>query len=87
MSYRGTVRFQQMTGRMARALPEPAVPAGPARGTRVRLVRCSDPYTKLRPGALGTVSFVDALGTVHIDWDSGSNLGLVPGEDAWEIVG
>ena len=55
-------------------------------GDRVRLVRCTDPYTRLRPGALGTVSVVDDLGTVHVRWDDGGNLGLVPGEDSWEAV-
>ena len=51
------------------------------KGTRVELVYTSDPYTKLSPGTKGTVSFVDAMGTVFIDWDNGSGLGIVPGED------
>jgi hypothetical protein len=55
-------------------------------GDRVRLVRCTDPYTKLQPGDEGTVTFVDDTGTVFVRWDSGSGLGLVPGEDAWEVV-
>jgi Domain of unknown function (DUF4314) len=55
-------------------------------GRRVRLVRCTDPYTKLAPGDEGTVSFVDSMGTVFVKWDSGSNLGLIPGEDRWEYV-
>jgi len=52
-------------------------------GDRVVLVATTDPWTRLRPGAVGTVGFVDSLGTVHVDWDSGSRLGLVPGEDHW----
>jgi hypothetical protein len=55
-------------------------------GDRIKLVRTSDPYTDLRPGALGTVTFIDSLGTVCVLWDSGSTLGMVPGEDAFEIV-
>jgi hypothetical protein len=55
-------------------------------GDRVRLIRCNDPYTRLAPGDLGTVTLVDDLGTVHVDWDSGSRLGLVPGEDWWEVA-
>lgn len=55
-------------------------------GQRVRLIATSDPYTTLRPGVLGTVAFVDDLGTVHVDWDTGSNLGLIPGEDSWETL-
>lgn len=56
------------------------------RGSRVRLVRSTDPYTRLAPGELGTVSLVDDVGTVHVHWDSGSNLGLVPDADVWETV-
>ena len=55
-------------------------------GKRVRLVFCNDVYTRLTPGALGTVSLVDDVGTVHVNWDDGSHLGLVPGEDRWEVV-
>jgi len=32
------------------------------------------------------VQVVDDLGTLHVRWDSGENLGLVPGEDEWEVV-
>lgn len=53
-------------------------------GERVRLIRCTDPHTSLRPGDTGTVVSVDPLGTVHVRWDNGSTLGLVPGEDEWE---
>jgi hypothetical protein len=61
-------------------------PAGEVRGTRVRFVYSSDPYTRLASGTLGTVVFVDDLGTVHVKWDDGSGLGLVPSEDIWAVV-
>ena len=51
------------------------------KGDRVRLIRTSDAYTSLLSGAQGTVRRIDALGTVHVNWDSGSRLGLVPGEE------
>lgn len=50
-------------------------------GTRVELVRMEDPYTRLKPGDRGSVSMVDDTGTVFVDWDSGSTLGVVFGED------
>ena len=56
------------------------------KGDRVRLVRTGDPYTTLVCGDLGTVGFIDSLGTVHVDWDCGYKLGLVPGEDSWVIL-
>lgn len=55
-------------------------------GRRVRLVSCEDPYTNLKPGSEGTVLFVDAVDTVHVDWDNGSALGLVEGVDQWRFI-
>ena len=51
-------------------------------GTRVKLVKMDDPYnTVLHPGEMGTVIFVDDIGTIHVEWDCGSSLGIVYGED------
>ena len=58
----------------------------PTVGTRVRLVSCSDPYTHLPAGAYGTVRFVDDVGTVHVAWDNGAQLGMVRGYDRYEVV-
>ncbi len=57
-----------------------------SKGDRIKLLFTSDPYTQLKPGATGTVSFIDSIGTVHVTWDNGNRLGLVPGEDQWEII-
>ena len=51
------------------------------KGARVVLVRMNDPYTKLRPGDLGTVDFIDDAGSIFCVWDNGSTLGVVFGED------
>jgi hypothetical protein len=50
-------------------------------GARVELVSMNDPYTTLGSGDFGTVDFVDDAGGVHIDWDSGSSLAAIHGED------
>lgn len=50
-------------------------------GTRVELVELNDPYRLLPAGLQGTVSCVDDTGTIHVDWDNGSHLGVVYGED------
>lgn len=49
------------------------------KGDRVRFLGFGepDPYSRLRPGTEGTVSTVDDLGTVHVDWDDGGRLGMV----------
>lgn len=37
-------------------------------------------------GTEGTVQYVDDAGTIHVHWDTGGSLGLVPGADEWELV-
>jgi hypothetical protein len=50
-------------------------------GTRVELLRMNDPYSRLKPGDTGTVTGVDDIGTIHVNWDCGSTLGIAYGED------
>lgn len=58
----------------------------PRVGRRVRLLYCDDVYSYNPAGLEGTVTFVDGTGTIHVSWDNGSTLGLVPGADRWEEV-
>lgn len=55
-------------------------------GKRVRLIHTSDQYTLLKPGNEGKVVFIDDIGTVFVDWDDGSSLGMVAGEDKYEVL-
>ena len=49
-------------------------------GTRVKLVEMND--IQAPPiGTLGTVMYVDDIGTIHIKWDNGSTLGASYPED------
>lgn len=50
-------------------------------GTRVMLLKMDDPYSKLKTGDKGTVRYIDDMGTIHVNWDCGSSLGVVFGED------
>ena len=51
------------------------------KGTRVKLISLEDPYSRLPEGTKGTVDAVDDIGTIHVRWDNGSGLGIVPGVD------
>lgn len=53
-------------------------------GDRVRLVVCTDPFTTLQPGTKGTVTFTDSSGTIHIHWDNGHQLGVIP--EAGDVI-
>lgn len=37
-------------------------------------------------GSKGRVITVDDMGTIHTEWENGSNLGLIPGEDRWKVL-
>lgn len=56
------------------------------KGDRVRLLWTDDKYTANPPGLEGTVTFIDSMGTLHVTWDNGSRLGLIPGIDRWEPI-
>lgn len=45
-----------------------------------------DDNVTVPPGTEGTVTDVDDGGTVHVRWDNGRRLGLLPGRDEWEAL-
>lgn len=57
-----------------------------SKGTRIRLNHMDDPYHPVADGTLGTVEHVDDAGQIHMKWDDGGGLALVPDEDDFEII-
>lgn len=55
-------------------------------GTRVKLVQMDDPQAP-PIGTLGTVKGVDDTGSIMVNWDNGSSLNVVYGEDKVIILG
>ena len=53
--------------------------------TRVRLFSMTG-APQMQEGLTGTVRFVDDIGSIHVDWDNGSTLALIPDEDDFEIL-
>ena len=49
-------------------------------GTRVRLIRMNDPQAPPL-GTKGTVTGVDDMGSLLVDWDNGSHLNVIHGVD------
>ena len=50
-------------------------------GTRLLLNSMNDPYAPVPPGTRGTVDFVDDAGQIHMKWDNGRTLAILPSED------
>lgn len=50
-------------------------------GMRVRLVSMVDDPNPITAGTEGTIRLVDDAGIIHVNWDNGRTLGLIPGVD------
>lgn len=55
-------------------------------GTRIELLSTMDDMQAVEKGTRGTVIGVDDIGTVHMKWDNGRGLGLIPGEDEFKVL-
>ena len=55
------------------------------KGTRVELHHMDDPFAP-PSGTKGTVMFVDDIGQIHVKWENGSSLALIPNVDSFSKV-
>jgi len=55
-------------------------------GTRIKLIEMYDDYAPVESGTEGTVNFVDDAGQIHMTWDNGRTLALVPEYDKFNII-
>lgn len=57
------------------------------KGKRIQVIEMGqDEPNPLKEGEKGTVVFTDDLGTIHVKWDSGRTIGLVPESDSFKII-
>ena len=57
-----------------------------SKGARIKLIKMNDPYAPVPPGTLGTVKHIDSAGQLHMEWDNGRTLALVPGVDRFYVI-
>jgi hypothetical protein len=62
-------------------LPAPHPP-----GTRIRLLEMPDDPCPVEPGTEGTVEAGNG-GQMHVRWDNGRTLMVLPGVDRYEVIG
>ena len=56
------------------------------KGTKIKLTADIDDIQPIQAGMIGTVLYVDDIGTIHMSWANGRSLGIIPGIDSFEIV-
>lgn len=58
----------------------------PKPGVRVELISMDDVYSNLKEGDRGTITKVSPNGDIQVNWDNGSRLSLLPGEDSFILL-
>lgn len=56
------------------------------KGTKIELISMVDEDFAPPSGTKGLVTHVDDLGTVFVEWEDGSGLGLIPDKDEFRII-
>jgi len=55
-------------------------------GTKIQLISMRDEKYPILPGTIGEVTHIDDLGSIHMKWQNGSSLALIPEVDSFKVV-
>ncbi|MDR1549520.1 MAG: DUF4314 domain-containing protein [Hungatella sp.] len=52
----------------------------------MRLTEMNDPNSPVTPNTQGTVDWIDDQFQIHMNWDNGRTLALIPGVDHFSVI-
>lgn len=53
---------------------------------RIVCDKMEDDPRPIKEGSIGTVTLIDGIGQIHVSWDNGRSLALVPGVDKYHTI-
>ena len=55
-------------------------------GTKIQLISMRDEKYPILPGTIGEVTHIDGLGSIHMKWQNGSFLAIIPEVDSFRVA-
>ncbi|MCI7494794.1 MAG: DUF4314 domain-containing protein, partial [Ruminococcus sp.] len=55
-------------------------------GTKLQLISMRDEKYPILPGTIGEVTHIDDLGSIHMKWQNGSSLAIIPEVDSFRVA-
>ena len=55
-------------------------------GTKIQLISMRDEKYPILPGTVGVVTHIDDAGSIHMRWENGSSLALIPEIDSFQTI-
>ena len=55
-------------------------------GTKIQLISMRDEKYPILPGTIGVVTHIDDLGSIHMKWQNGSSLAIIPEVDSFKVL-
>lgn len=57
------------------------------KGTKLQMITMRNEKYPILPGTIGEVTHIDDMGSIHMKWQSGSSLAIIPEVDSFRVVG
>jgi len=55
-------------------------------GSKIKLLEDMEDTQGLKSGQIGILEFIDDEGSLHMRWDNGSGLAIIPETDKFEVI-
>ena len=55
-------------------------------GTKLQLISMRDEKYPILPGTTGEVTHIDDMGSIHMKWQNGSSLAIIPEVDSFRVA-
>ena len=55
-------------------------------GTKIQLISMRDEKYPILPGTIGEVTHIDDLSSIHMKWQNGSSLAIIPEVDSFRVT-